>query len=145
MKRFLLIALAMSALHAWADDTSPVGLWKSIDDHTGKAKSLIRISESDGQLSGKVEKLFRALGEEQNPKCDKCSDARKDQPIIGMTILSGLKKNGDEYSGGEILDPANGKLYKSKVSVVNSGKKLNVRGYIGAPLFGRTQVWVREE
>lgn len=145
MKRFFLIALAMSALHAWADDTSPVGLWKSIDDNTGKAKSLIRISESDGQLKGTVEKLFRAPGEEQNPKCDKCSDARKDQPIIGMTILSGLKKNGNEYSGGEILDPANGKLYKSKLSVVDNGKKLQVRGYIGAPLFGRTQVWVREE
>lgn len=145
MKRFFLIALAMSALHAWADDTSPVGLWKSIDDNTGKAKSLIRISESDGQLKGTVEKLFRAPGEEQNPKCDKCSDARKDQPIIGMTILSGLKKNGNEYSGGEILDPANGKLYKSKLSVVDNGKKLHVRGYIGAPLFGRTQVWMREE
>lgn len=145
MKRFFLIALAMSALHAWADDTSPVGLWKSIDDNTGKAKSLIRISESDGQLKGTVEKLFRAPGEEQNPKCDKCSDARKDQPIIGMTILSGLKKNGNEYSGGEILDPANGKLYKSKLSVVDNGKKLQVRGYIGAPLFGRTQVWMREE
>ena len=145
MKRFFLIAIAMSALHAWADDSSPVGLWKSIDDNTGKAKSLIRISESDGQLSGTVEKLFRAPGEEQNPKCDKCSDARKDQPIIGMTILSGLKKNGNEYSGGEILDPANGKLYKSKLSVVDNGKKLQVRGYIGAPLFGRTQVWVREE
>lgn len=145
MKRFFLIVLAMSALHAWADDTSPVGLWKSIDDNTGKAKSLIRISESDGQLNGTVEKLFRAPGEEQNPKCDKCSDARKDQPIIGMTILSGLKKNGNEYSGGEILDPVNGKLYKSKLSVVDNGKKLQVRGYIGAPLFGRTQVWVREE
>jgi uncharacterized protein (DUF2147 family) len=145
MKRFFLIALAISALHAWADDTSPVGLWKSIDDNTGKAKSLIRISESDGQLKGTVEKLFRAPGEEQNPKCDKCSDARKDQPIIGMTILSGLKKNGNEYSGGEILDPANGKLYKSKLSVVDNGKKLQVRGYIGAPLFGRTQVWMREE
>jgi uncharacterized protein (DUF2147 family) len=145
MKRFFLIAIAMSALHAWADDSSPVGLWKSIDDNTGKAKSLIRISESDGQLNGTVEKLFRAPGEEQNPKCDKCSDARKDQPIIGMTILSGLKKNGNEYSGGEILDPANGKLYKSNLSVVDNGKKLQVRGYIGAPLFGRTQVWVREE
>lgn len=145
MKRFFLIALTMSALHAWADDTSPVGLWKSIDDNTGKAKSLIRISESDGQLKGTVEKLFRAPGEEQNPKCDKCSDARKDQPIIGMTILSGLKKNGNEYSGGEILDPANGKLYKSKLSVVDNGKKLQVRGYIGTPLFGRTQVWMREE
>lgn len=145
MKRFVLIVIAMSALHAWADDSSPVGLWKSIDDHTGKAKSLIRISETDGQFSGKVEKLFRGPGEEPDPKCDKCSDARKDQPIIGMTILSGLKKHDDEYSGGEILDPANGKLYKSKMSVVDGGKKLNVRGYIGAPLFGRTQTWVREE
>lgn len=145
MKRFVLIAIAMSALHAWADDSSPVGLWKSIDDHSGKAKSLIRISEADGQFSGKVEKLFRGPDEELDPKCDKCSDARKDQPIIGMTILSGLKKHGDEYSGGEILDPANGKLYKSKMSVVDGGKKLNVRGYIGAPLFGRTQSWAREE
>ena len=143
--------LALSALNiltpatAWAAGGSPVGLWKNIDDATGKPKALIRITESDGELKGKIEKLFRAPEEDQNPKCEKCEGTLKDQPIIGMTILSGLKKDGDEYNGGQILDPANGKLYKSKLTVVEDGKKLNVRGYIGMPMLGRTQVWVREE
>jgi len=140
--------LALSALGtatAWAAAGSPVGLWKNIYDATGKPKALIRITESDGQLQGKIEKLFRAPEEEQNPKCEKCEGALKDQPIIGMTILSGLKKDGDEYNGGQILDPANGKLYKSKLTVTEDGRKLNVRGYIGMPMLGRTQVWVREE
>jgi uncharacterized protein (DUF2147 family) len=135
---------ALAACNAWADG-SPVGLWKNIDDATGKPKALIRITESDGALTGKIEKLFRAPDEDQNPKCEKCEGALKDQPVIGMTILSGLKKDGDEYNGGQILDPANGKLYKSKLSVTEDGKKLNVRGYIGMPMLGRTQTWVRED
>lgn len=138
------IILCMTTLHAWADG-SPVGLWKNIDDATGKPKALIRITEADGELKGKIEKLFRPADEDQNPKCEKCEGALKDQPVVGMTILSGLKKDGDEYSGGQILDPANGKLYKSKLAVIDGGKKLNVRGYIGMPMLGRTQVWVREE
>ncbi|MFL9924650.1 DUF2147 domain-containing protein [Herbaspirillum lusitanum] len=134
----------LACTSAWADG-SPVGLWKNIDDATGKPKALIRISESEGELKGKIEKLFRAPEEDQNPRCEKCEGDLKDQPIIGMTILSGLKKDGDDYSGGQILDPANGKLYKSKLSVIEGGKKLNVRGYIGMPMLGRTQTWVREE
>lgn len=136
--------LALSTLNAWADG-SPIGLWKNIDDATGKPKALIRITESDGELKGKIEKLFRPPEEDQNPLCIKCEGAQKDQPVIGMTILSGLKKDGDEYTGGQILDPANGKLYKSKLTVLEDGKKLNVRGYIGLPMLGRTQVWVRED
>jgi len=69
----------------------------------------------------------------------------KDKPVIGMTILSGLKKDGDEYNGGQIIDPANGKVYKSKLSVVDDGQKLNVRGYVGMPMLGRTQTWLREQ
>ena len=130
---------------AWAQDASPVGLWKTIDDHSGKPKSLIRITESNGELRGKIEKLFREPGEDPNPKCDKCEDARKDQPIIGMTILTGMKPDRGEYDGGQILDPGNGKIYKSKMSLANDGKALDVRGYIGVPLFGRTQTWLREE
>ncbi|MFJ9534576.1 DUF2147 domain-containing protein [Herbaspirillum sp. NPDC101396] len=141
----LLALSALSTANAWAADGSPVGLWKNIDDATGQPKALIRITESDGELKGKIEKLFRPAEEDQNPKCVKCEGALKDQPIIGMTILSGLKKDGDEYNGGQILDPANGKLYKSKLTVVEDGKKLNVRGYIGMPMLGRTQTWVREE
>jgi uncharacterized protein (DUF2147 family) len=124
---------------------SPAGLWKSVDDKTGKAKSLIRITETAGELQGKIEKLFPAPDAEQNPKCDKCEGTNKDQPILGMTILSGLKKNGDEYSGGKILDPENGKSYSSKLNLSDNNKKLNVRGYVGVPMFGRSQTWIREQ
>ncbi|MFC5476250.1 DUF2147 domain-containing protein [Paraherbaspirillum soli] len=148
MKKLLITAIAGSALlaaSAFAQQTSPVGLWKTIDDHSGKPKAFIRISESNGEMKGKVEKLLREPGEEQNPKCVKCEGALKDQPIIGMTILSGMKQDGDEYKGGQILDPDNGKFYQSKMSLTDNGKKLNVRGYIGVPLLGRTQTWIREE
>ncbi|MEB0138261.1 MULTISPECIES: DUF2147 domain-containing protein [unclassified Undibacterium] len=138
----LLLTLA-TAPAAHAQD-SPVGLWKSIDDKSGKPKALIRISDNAGELQGKIEKLFLEPGADSNPKCDKCEGANKDQPIIGMTILFGLKKDGDEYTGGKILDPANGKLYRSKLSFLENATKLNVRGYIGAPLFGRSQIWLRE-
>ncbi|HTN66754.1 MAG TPA: DUF2147 domain-containing protein [Burkholderiaceae bacterium] len=140
--------IALAPLAAVAQQKSAVGLWKTIDDHSGKPKSLIRISEADGEYRGKIEKLFREPNEDQNPKCDKCEDARKDQPIIGMTILTGMKqeqKDSGEYSGGQILDPAEGKVYKSKMALADGGKKLNVRGYIGVPLLGRTQTWLRAD
>ncbi|WP_019139543.1 DUF2147 domain-containing protein [Noviherbaspirillum massiliense] len=138
-------ATAIISLGAHAQQASPVGLWKNIDDKTGKPKALIRITESNGEYKGKIEKLFREPGEDPNPKCDQCQDSRKDQPIIGMTILTGLKQDGEEFTGGQILDPANGKVYKSKMAVVDGGKKLDVRGYIGMPAFGRTQTWVRAD
>ena len=140
-----LIAAVLAVPSAWAQDASAVGLWQNIDDETGKPKAMIRITENQGQLEGRIDKLFRPADQEQNPRCDKCDGARKDQPIIGMVILSGLKKDGDAYSGGEILDPANGKVYRSKATLKDGGKKLEVRGYVGAPMFGRTQTWVREQ
>lgn len=140
----LATAAALTSLNILAQDASPVGLWKTIDDDTGKPKALIRITENNGELRGKIEKLFLDIGE-KNPKCDKCEGAQKDQPIIGMTILSGMKQEGTEYGDGQILDPANGKVYKSKMSLADNGKKLNVRGYIGMPMLGRTQTWLREE
>ncbi|WP_296945978.1 DUF2147 domain-containing protein [uncultured Massilia sp.] len=139
-----LLAAAFAAPLAFAQD-SAVGLWKSIDDATGKPTALIRITDNGGTLQGTIEKLFRKPDEDQNPKCGQCTDARKDQPIVGMTILTGLKKDGDVYDGGEILDPKNGKVYKSKLSVREGGRKLEVRGYIGVPMLGRSQVWLRQE
>ena len=140
----LLIALGLiSTLAAAAEN--PVGLWRTIDDKSGKEKSLVRIFESNGQLQITVEKLFREPGEEPNPLCDKCPGEKKNKPVIGMQIGSGLKKDGDVWSGGEILDPQNGKTYKCKVWLEDKGKKLNVRGFIGVSVLGRTQVWVREE
>ena len=140
-----LIAMMFAMPAAWAQNASPAGVWKTIDDETGKPKSLVRITEENGVLTGKIEKLFRPADQDQNPKCTACEGARKDQPIIGMTILSGLKKDGNEYTGGEILDPSKGKTYKSKAALKDNGRKLEVRGYIGAPMFGRSQTWVREQ
>src|SRR4051812_13046404 len=101
-----LIAAVLAVPAAWAQDDSPVGVWKTIDDNTGKTKSLVRITENQGELTGRIEKLFREPSEEQNPKCGKCEGAAKDQPILGLTILQGLKKDGDSYSGGTVMDPA---------------------------------------
>ncbi len=145
LKTTMLMAALVIAGGASAANDSPVGTWKTIDDATGKPKSVIRITDNGGVLEGKIEKLFRAPEENQNPTCDKCTGADKDQPIIGLTILKGLKKDGKEWNGGEITDPATGKVYKSKAELTDGGGKLQVRGYVGVPMFGRSQTWVREE
>ncbi|QRK09298.1 DUF2147 domain-containing protein [Archangium violaceum] len=138
----LFVLFASSAL---AQEPSAVGRWTTIDDETKKPKSVIIIYEEGGKLFGKIEKLFREPNEEQNPVCDKCEGALKNQPITGMVILRDLKKDDNEWSGGTILDPGNGKTYKCKLAVEDGGKKLKVRGYIGLSLIGRTQQWVRAE
>ncbi|UVW29433.1 DUF2147 domain-containing protein [Massilia sp. H6] len=140
-----LIAMLVAVPAAMAQNASPAGMWKTIDDETGKPKSLVRITDEGGVLTGKIEKLYRPADQDQNPKCTACEGTRKDQPLIGMTILSGLKKDGNEYTGGEIIDPAKGKTYKSKAQLKDNGTKLEVRGYIGAPMFGRSQTWVRDQ
>lgn len=128
-----------------AAELSPAGLWRTIDEHSGQAKGLIRIREVNGQYEGKIERIFPAPGDDPAPKCEKCDGARHNQPVLGMTFLWGLKKQGEEYQGGEILDPENGKTYRAKVKLVDGGRKLEVRGFIGVSLFGRSQVWLREE
>lgn len=135
----------MPAFGLGAAEPSPVGLWKTIDDSSGQPKGLVRIRELNGQLEGKVEKAFPKPGEDPAPKCDKCDGARRNQPVLGMTILWGIVKQGDEYQGGEILDPETGKIYRAKMKLIDSGKKLEVRGFIGVSLFGRSQIWLREE
>lgn len=134
------IFLAFSAVA----QESPVGVWKTIDDETKQPKSIVEIVEIDGKLSGKISQLFRKPDEDQNPKCDKCEGEKKDQPILGLTILWDLKKDGSEWTGGHIMDPKNGKTYKCKIKLSDGGKKLDVRGYIGMSLFGRTQTWERQ-
>ena len=124
---------------------TPVGQWKTIDDETGKAKSIVEIYEKDGKLYGKVVKLFREPSEEQNPICDDCDedDPRYNKPVIGMVILEGLEFDGDdEWEDGEILYPANGEVYDCYITL-ESEDKLKVRGYIGVSLLGRTQYWYR--
>ena len=138
------LLLAGLATTAAAASLSPVGMWKTIDDASGKPKSLVGITEKDGVISGTVEKIFDPA--KQDAKCEECAadDPRKGKPVIGMTILTGLKPEGSNvYGGGKILDPNNGKIYNARVTVIDGGKKLEMRGSI--LFFGRTQTWIRVE
>ncbi len=122
---------------------SPVGLWKTVNEQ-GEPEGLVRIVEVAGERRGTVERVFSPPAPEPNPRCELCSGERRDQPVIGMQILSGLRWDGEQYSGGEILDPNNGESYRCLMRVVEGGRKLEVRGYIGISLLGRTQVWLRD-
>ncbi len=138
------IGLGLGATFAHAQ-ASPAGLWKTIDDETKKEKSLIRVTDSGGVVSGRIEKLLDPATQ-PDAVCDKCSDERKDKPLVGLTILRNLKPSADDkgvWEGGDIVDPNNGKVYKARLKPIDGGAKLEMRGYIGP--FYRTQVWIRVE
>ena len=150
MERLLLICcvcliLVGAAQSANAADWVPTGRWLTIDDNDGKPRSLVVIEEKQGELSGRIEQIYSRPGDDTQQLCEQCEGARKNQPIIGMVFLWGLRKQGDAYSGGEILDPDSGKIYQAKLTLSPDGKRLTVRGYIGISLFGRSQVWLREK
>ena len=145
-KTLLTLALSIAAAGAFAQAT-PIGLWKSIDDETKIEKSLLRITETGGVFSARIEKLLDPATK-QDAVCDKCSDDRKDKPLIGLQIVRNVKANASDkglWDGGEILDPKDGKIYKVKLTPIEGGKKLEVRGFIGFALLGRTQTWIRAE
>ena len=142
MKKIFAAVLGMAlAVPAFAQ-VSPVGLWRSQDDKTGEAKAEIRISEAANGLSGRIEKTLKK-GAEDHPNCTECKDDRKGKPILGLEIIRGAKKaEGKEvWEGGKILDPENGRNYALRMTPIEGGKKLEVRGSIGP--FGRTQTWIR--
>jgi len=125
--------------------SSPVGYWKTIDDVSGKPKSIIKIWKSSSEsLMGKVVRIFPKPGEDAEHKlCTACKGELHNQPVVGMVILSGLTPEEKQWTNGKILDPANGKVYDCNVRLTANGQKLQVRGYIGMPLFGRSQTWER--
>lgn len=135
----------LAALNVRAENT-PVGLWRTIDDVTGKPKSLVRITLHDGELRGRIEQLIEPRI--PDPPCDLCTDERKDKPILGMVILRGVRKSSSdsaEWDGGDVLDPESGKIYRVRLRPAEDGRHLDLRGYIGVPMFGRTQRWIRVE
>jgi uncharacterized protein (DUF2147 family) len=119
-----------------------VGTWKTFDDETNQPAALVQISEKNGVFSGVITKVLDTSGPST---CEKCSDSRKGKPILGMEILSNLKKVGESYSGGQILDPDDGEIYRAEMKLKDQGAKLDLRAYIGIPLLGRTQTWIREK
>lgn len=133
-----------SAVIAMAQTASPVGTWQTIDDHTGQPKALVQITDDGGSLNGKVIKGLNA-NDQPDRRCTACTDSRKDQLILGMTIINDMKKDGDGWDNGQILDPENGKIYKCKMRLEDGGNKLVVRGYIGVSLLGRSQTWIRQQ
>ena len=121
---------------------SITGLWKTFDDETNQPAALVQIIEKNGVFSGVITKLLDTSGPST---CEKCTDSRKGKPILGLEILSGLKRTGESYTGGQILDPDDGEVYKAEMKLKDQGAKLDLRAYIGIPLLGRTQTWIREK
>lgn len=144
---FVLCAVSCGWQLAFSANNSPIGYWKIIDDVTGKAKSIIQIwQRPDKRLNGKLVTIYPDPGKDIYQVCTACQGEKHNQRILGMVIMEGLKQdkeNPNLWNGAWILDPRNGKTYHFNVTVVENGNKLNARGYIGLPLFGRTQTWLR--
>ncbi len=142
---FVALTLLTLAAGTAAAQMTPVGLWKTIDDESKKEKSLVRIVDNGGVVSGRIEKMLDP-SVDAKAVCEKCTDERKGQPIVGLTILRNLKQGTEDktvWEGGDIVDPNNGKTYRARLQPVDGGKNLQMRGYIGP--FYRTQTWIRVE
>ena len=139
---FLAIVLLFGAGNLKSQTNDAItGSWKTFDDETNQPAAIVLISEKNGLFSGVVTKL---LDPNALLKCEKCTDARKGKPVVGMEILTGLRKTSETYSGGKILDPDDGEIYRATIHLTDQGNKLDLRAYIGIPLLGRTQTWTRE-
>jgi len=140
MKNTITILALFMSIAFYAQSHSVIGKWKTIDDQTGKAKSIVEIYERSGKVYGKIVDIIDS--EKRKSLCTVCTGDEKNKPIVGLVIIKGLKKDGKEYNDGKILDPTTGKLYKCFLAL-EGNDKLKVRGYIGVSLFGRTQIWNR--
>ena len=140
MKNTITIIALFFSVCFYGQNQSVLGKWKTIDDETGKAKSIVEIYERSGMIYGKIIDIIDV--EKKKSVCTACTGEEKNKPIMGLVIIKGLKKDGKEYNSGKILDPVTGKQYKCFIAL-EGNDKLNVRGYIGVSLFGRTQTWNR--
>jgi len=139
MKQLFLLVLV--TLSFTAQGQSIIGQWETYDDKTNEKKALIEIKKTNDIYTAKIIKKY--IGEE-NSVCEKCEGDKKDQPIIGLVIIEDIKKDGNEYNDGTILDPESGDVYSCYLKLVNNNK-LKVRGYMGVALLGRTQYWIRKQ
>ncbi|MEP7184265.1 MAG: DUF2147 domain-containing protein [Rhodanobacter sp.] len=153
MKHAFRLAVAASLLlvagTAFAANDTPAGTWKTIDDSTHKPKSIVQITENNGEYQATVTQLLNRTPEQiakegEKPVCKECDGERKNQPIEGMKIMWGVTKDDDVWDGGKILDPKSGKIYKVKLKLMDGGQKLDVHGYVGFALLGRSQTWERQ-
>lgn len=139
---FFIFFLCISSVFS-SDTLSPAGRWITIDDKTARPKSVVTIVMKGDTLIATIDSLFLDPGDSTDPVCDKCTGWRKGRKVKGLTITDAMVKHGNEWSGGSVVDPKNGKTYRCIIKILDSGKKLVVRGYIGISLIGRSQVWDR--
>jgi uncharacterized protein (DUF2147 family) len=142
MKTTTVTVIFLAALDAVAQSAAPAGLWQTVNER-GEREALVRIVEVAGELRGNVVEVYSPPAPSAQPLCEACSGALRNQPIVGMEILRGLRWDGERYSGGEILDPDEGRAYRCTLRLLQGGERLEVRGYVGISLFGRSQVWLR--
>ena len=134
-------ALTALAHSARADEPTASGLWEKAE--AGKPVVWVLVFERGGTYEGAIAKRFLKPGDDPGTVCTKCADDRRNEPLLGLTFIRGMKRNGLKYEGGEILDPEEGKIYRCKLHPIDNGTRLEVRGFIGISLLGRTQVWER--
>ncbi|MBW2257272.1 MAG: DUF2147 domain-containing protein, partial [Deltaproteobacteria bacterium] len=121
------------------------GYWKTVNEDTQRPQSVVLVTTEEGVATGRIVQVFCEPTDKPDPICDLCEGPEKDQTIVGMMILSNLKSDGSQWSGGTVLDPGNGKRYRAYIEEEEGGDRLKVRGYIGIALLGRTQYWYRVE
>ena len=141
-----LIALAASLIAAAASPAgaqSVAGVWQQIDPGTGKKSALVTFTENRGVFSGALSKLFPEPGDDPNPLCRKCPDDKKNKPLLGLVFIEGMRRSGLAYEDGTILDPETGTVYNANMQLSPDGNELAVRGYVGIPLLGQSQIWRR--
>jgi uncharacterized protein (DUF2147 family) len=144
-----LVALPLFLVTGWlsaaqAPNNTPVGYWKTIDEHTGQAQSIVQIFELNGELHGRVEKFLNLPNGAKPPTCDKCPGDKKGKPVLGLEFLWGFKRDGSGWSDGSVLDPEEGRVYNANLEVLDGGKHLKLFGYVRVLLkIGRSQTWAR--
>lgn len=139
-----IIAFVCASL-TFAGPITAVGYWKTIDDKTGKALSIVRIYKTkSGKLNGKIFKILKVAGQKPSDRCKACEGMLHNKPVLGLRIIWGMQREAEgHYVGGRVLDPKSGSIYRGRLAVMEDGCQLDVRGYIGLPLFGRTETWDR--
>jgi uncharacterized protein (DUF2147 family) len=141
MSAIIMLGAAGASLRA--AEPSAVGLWEQVDEKSGKPESWFKITERNGAYEGNIVKIFFKPGEDENWVCDKCEGAERGKPVLGLALIKGMQRNGTSYENGTIMDPRDGAVYRALMKLSPDGQKLEVRGYLGISLFGRSQVWNR--
>ena len=141
MSAIVMLGAAGASLRA--AEPSAVGLWEQVDEKSGKPESWFKITERNGAYEGNIVKIFFKPGEDENWVCDKCEGAERGKPVLGLALIKGMQRNGSSYENGTIMDPRDGQVYRALMQVSPDGKQLEVRGYLGFALFGRSQIWNR--